>query len=185
MNFREYYAATGSGFSDKDAQTVGKRLDELGPTTAPEFVEDSRPDEAPTHELFEWDPLKAHPLYLEDRARKLMSMVRFHVVRKDGKECPVRAFHAVSHDAREGDTDRLKRYTSFEIIRKDPEKAAQVIDSAWSELQGWMVRHTIYRETLIGFEDQFGEVFSAIKEATSKQKGGRSQVSESDSSVPA
>jgi hypothetical protein len=130
--------------------------------------------------------MKAHPIYLEDRARHLMAMVKYHVIRNDGVEVPVRAFPAVSHAAQEGDTNRLKRYTHFEIVRKDPDKSAQVIDAAWAELQGWTVRHAIYRETLAGFEDRFGGVFEAIEkagEATDDPDPGFFQVAAADPPV--
>jgi len=63
-----------------DAQTAGEELDRIrqehGTLEPGTVVDESRPDEAPLHPVFEWHDPKAAELYREHQATKLIKQVR-------------------------------------------------------------------------------------------------------------
>lgn len=98
----------GPGLSAADAKLVEALLmairREKGHLTSrevhEEMIERSRPEDSPTHHLFEWDPIKGHAIYLIDRARRLVMATR--VVLMDAPKRPVRAFTTVLLDGKRG-----------------------------------------------------------------------------------
>lgn len=98
----------GPGLSTADAKLVKDLLmairHEMGHLTSREVHEEmikrSRPEDSPTHHLFEWDPIKGHAIYLIDRARHLVMTVRAVFV--DAPQKPVRAFTTVLLDGKRG-----------------------------------------------------------------------------------
>jgi hypothetical protein len=74
FSFKDYFAARGSRFTDKDAKIIGPALENLnaeGKGTAADIVDAARPDDAPLHRYFEWDDGVAAERYRETQARHM------------------------------------------------------------------------------------------------------------------
>lgn len=99
-----------------------------------DVVEASRPKTAPLHSAFEWDDAKAAEAYRVDQAAHMIRHIDVVVERADGENAPVRAFVSVKRDE-----DRS--YTSVQHALSDAELRAQVLASAWAELEAWRRRH--------------------------------------------
>jgi hypothetical protein len=75
-----YSFRSGTRVSGVDAQTAGDELarivDEHGELTAPLVVDESRPQDAPLHPVFEWDDQTAAELHRQHQARNLIRAVQ-------------------------------------------------------------------------------------------------------------
>lgn len=86
-----YFSAPGSGLSDTDAETIGRRvswLGQAGEATPERLVEDARPEQSATHRFFEWDDVAAAEQYRVGQAKHYLSNI--YVVRADART-PIRA----------------------------------------------------------------------------------------------
>ena len=79
-----------------DANTVGAVVEQLeernGQVTKEDFLEVSRPDDAPTHALFEWDDSVAAERFRLDQSRKIITSLRIVYENNDKEEVKVSAF---------------------------------------------------------------------------------------------
>ncbi len=99
-----------------DANVVGAVVEHLeeenGKVTKEDFLDVSRPEDSPTHELFEWDDNKAAEAYRLDQSRHIINALRVVYTNKEDVETKVPAF-----------------------IRTSPPKANPVYENIHSALQ--------------------------------------------------
>jgi hypothetical protein len=153
----EFVWAAGSRLTKKiaDPQVVGDSLETLqqengGRLTARVVVEAARPIEAPLHQIFEWDDLRAAELFREDQARHVLSSIRVVQPRTDPKE-EKRMLHAyVSLEETIGD-EKQRAYVPIARVFNDADLLKQAIEKAAAELRA--------------FEDRYAEFESIAKAA--------------------
>ena len=79
-----------------DANVVGAVCEQLeeqnGQVTKEEFLEVSRPEDAPTHALFEWNDSIAAEKWRLDQSRRIINGLRIVYENKDKEEVKVSAF---------------------------------------------------------------------------------------------
>lgn len=129
-----------------DAQTAGevcKALEEEGRLTAGDLVEESRPEDAPLHEEFEWDDTVAAEEYRKCQARHIINSI-IEVVSPE--IVPIRAFFNIVHQE--------PNYESVRTIISDEEKRSALLKKALSELQSFEQKYSALVELT--------EVFDAI-----------------------
>lgn len=85
------------GYSRKvDANVVGGVVEQLeaehGAATKEDFLEISRPEESPTHCLFEWDDSVAAEQYRLSQSTKIINSLRVVYLNKDKDDVKVSAF---------------------------------------------------------------------------------------------
>ena len=122
-----------------DAQAAGEEMEKLrtlynGRLETQMVVEAARDEHSPLHDHFEWDDTKAASAYRNDQAAYLIRCITVEVDNGLGLASPVRAFVSVKRDE-----DRS--YTSVQHALSDSELRAQVLASAWAELEAWRKRH--------------------------------------------
>lgn len=122
-----------------DAQAAGEEMEKLrtlyNGRLEPQMVVDAARDEqSPLHHHFEWNDKKAAAAYRNDQAGHLIRCITVEVDTGRGERAPVRAFVSVKRDE-----DRC--YTSVQHALSDSELRAQVLASAWAELEAWRRRH--------------------------------------------
>lgn len=70
-----------------DAQVTGKVMEQIeerdGCVTKEAFLEESRPQTAPTHELFEWDDTVAAEKYRLEQSRHIITDLQVKIIRHD------------------------------------------------------------------------------------------------------
>lgn len=91
----------GDGFKPKmNANIVGGVIEQIeqrdGCITKESFLNESRPIEAPTHDLFEWDDSKAAEKYRLHQATTTIGNLRIVHVTSENEEVMVKAFVNVS-----------------------------------------------------------------------------------------
>jgi hypothetical protein len=95
-------------------------------------IESSRPRSSPTHHLFEWDPAKAHSIYLRTRVRELLGAIR--IVFEDMPEQKMQALQIVVSDGVRGPMPIQKVLTSPDLTRA-------LIEQAKLEALNWSRRY--------------------------------------------
>lgn len=129
-----------------DAQTAGEvcaALEEEGRLNAETLVEESRPEEAPLHDEFEWDDSIAAEEYRKQQARVLIATV---VEIISPEVVPTRAFFNIVH--------KEANYESVRVIIQDEDKRKALLDKAIRELRSFQTKYSTLLELC--------EVFDAI-----------------------
>lgn len=129
-----------------DAQIAGEMCAELekeGRLTAKNLLEANREDDAPLHDVFNWNDSEAAELYREDQARYI---IRSIVVKKENVAEPIRQFIHV--DVNEN------KYHSVDILLSKVDTRDSVLKMALAELQA-------FRKKYQGLEE-LAKVFAAI-----------------------
>ena len=142
--------------SSLDAQTIGVELERIRTTNNGRLekemvvIEAQSPD-SPLHSAFEWDDTKAAHEYRCEQSRYIIRNIQV-TIPESHNETPIRAFVSVQRDS---DIS----FTSIVHAMSDEDLRAQVVASAWRELEAWHSRHAELVE--------FAKVFSAIDQARS------------------
>ena len=154
------------------AGAVMEQIEETqGVLTKENFLEASRAEDSPTHNLFEWDNDKAAEKYrltqsgryianmrvtIETEQREAVSTsVTFGEQKEDDRSNTVRAFMSISKDR----TDRAV-YINHEKAMSDEKLRATVLEHAAQELEIFQKKYERYVE--------LAKVFSAIDEFKEK-----------------
>lgn len=119
-------------FSKVSAQTAGEHMEELeekfGEVTPQILLEDSRPDDAVLHPLYEWDDPKAAERWRLHQSKMIMGNLIVVSVNKKALQEPVRAFFTVSSGNEQGS------YNHICTIVSNEDKKKQVLSNAMREL---------------------------------------------------
>lgn len=137
-------------FVTGDAQAAGEvcsMLERRGELTPQSLVEESRPDDAPLHSMFEWDDAQAAEMYRQQQARQIINSIEVVAI---GDSKPVKAFVSL----RVGGMER--RYESTEVALSRPDSREQVLKEALSELKAF--------ERKYGRLTELADVIAAIRE---------------------
>ena len=125
------------------AGEVCKALEEEGRLTAEDLVEESRPEDAPLHDEFEWNDSIAAEEYRKQQARVVIATI-IEVVTPE--VVPTRAFFNIVH--------KESNYESIHAIITNEDKRKALLAKALSELHAFEVKYS----TLLELE----AVFTAI-----------------------
>lgn len=135
------------GLYGTDAQTVGNELEriyaEQGTLEPSVVVEQSKPEHAPLHDLFEWDDEIAAEKWREQQARVVIANVM--MVDESTDEAFTRAFVHVSDD-----------YRPLSVVLEDRDMTEELLDSALRELRTFERK---YNDLV-----QLAPVFNAIEQ---------------------
>ena len=122
-----------------NANEAGAQFEKLESTvglSAQSVLDANRPEDAPLHDEFEWDDEKAAEEYRLSQARFLLRMI---CVKQDSSEqrAPIRAFFKVSYGS---------NYESVETILTERDKHADLIATAYAELQAFRNKYQMLSE---------------------------------------
>ncbi len=133
-------------FYSVSAQTAGEELDRIyrsrGKLEPADIVNESREEDAPLHDCFEWDDVAAAEKYRENQAREIIRAV---VIKDNGHEemNDIRAFVRVE-----------STYQPMEVVVKSEDKMQELLHSAMRELSAFRKKYSRLSE--------LQPVFSAI-----------------------
>lgn len=139
-----------AGIMPVDAQTAGEELNRIytknGALNPADIVDESRPEDAPLHDCFEWRDDVAAEKYREQQAQTI-----------------VRAIVASNEDAPKSESVRAfvhvrNTYEPISVVVNDAEKMQEVLQTALRELAAFRRKY----ETL----SELAPVFRAIDELT-------------------
>ena len=117
-----------------DSETAGAVMDNLeqqGRLTAKNLLDESRPAEAPLHNEFEWDDIKAAEEYRMQQARHIINCL---LIEDDSKQEAVRAFFTLAESA--------PQYRSIRTIMADETQSDALLQLAIQELQAFERKYT-------------------------------------------
>lgn len=129
-----------------DPQIAGETVEMLrerlgGQVTPADLLAHAKQSNSPLHAAFEWDDSAAAERYRLQQAghvlRSLVVAVRLH---PKAEEKPLRAFVSVVN------RNEVRGYTSLAAALSDQELRAQIVATAWRELQSWRERYADYSE---------------------------------------
>ena len=138
-----YSWKSGSRYS-VDANVVGsicEKLEDEGNLNAKALVEVSRPEEAPTHKLFEWRDDVAAEKYREWQGRSVLNHLEITI--PESKE-PVKSFISLSEDQNE--------YHSTTILLKSQDTREAMLRTALMELMAFERKYKCLSELAGLFE---------------------------------
>lgn len=96
---KKYKAKTGAKFNNKEAQIIGKTIEDLrdsnGYITSEKIVNEAKDKKSTIHNFFEWSNSKAAQEYRLQQARNLISHI-VEVVVISGEEIEQRSFFSVT-----------------------------------------------------------------------------------------
>lgn len=126
------------------AQTVGETLERIekrdGVVTKEAFLEESRPEDSPTHNMFEWDDTVAAEKYRLEQSRMIIADVVV-TVERESKPRKVAGYVNVTlgkHNKAE--------YNSIGVAMEDTEKRKAVLSNAFDELKTFENKYSEYQE---------------------------------------
>ena len=161
VTLKEYFAVTGSRFSQKDAEIIGPELERISQKyegiDAKAVVCEAKNGESPLHNYFEWDDKEAAEKYREDQARAILRSIKVKIVTPNNEEVKTRAFLPVTIYGEE------RKYKPIEQIMMDRQLVDQITEEAYRELVGWKNRYETYRKLYPVFNHQMSVVFDAIE----------------------
>ena len=127
-----------------DANIVGGVMEELeakeGAVTADNFLEASRPEDSPTHSIFEWDDTVAAENWRHQQSRATINSLRVTYIDRQGEEKKVSAYIK---------TSAPKTPTVYENIQtalSDETKKEIVLDRLRRELESFVIRNSHIEE---------------------------------------
>ena len=126
------------------AQVAGEVMEKIekrdGMLTKESFLEESRPADAPTHNLFEWDDTAAAEKFRLEQSRLAIADIVVTIVKADE---PVKRHAFVNVIA--GKHNKAE-YSSIEIAMEDESKRKAVLQNAFDELKAFEQKYSEYKE---------------------------------------
>lgn len=143
------------------AETVGKTLERIeerdGAITKEAFLEESRPAESPTHEMFEWDDRKAAEKYRLVQSGKIINNLVVDITVEGVSEEPTTAKAIVNVTE---DRNKKAVYQSVVTAMESTDSRTIILNHALEELNAFKAKYSNLQE-LVG-------VFEAIREVETK-----------------
>ena len=122
-----------------DANVVGGVVEQLeatnGSVTREDFLEVSRPDDAPTHDLFEWDDTVAAEKWRLRQSTSIINSLRIVYEDKSGDERKVSAFIQTSAPGERA------VYENIQAALKDTGKRDAILNRLRGELDAFIIRN--------------------------------------------
>lgn len=126
------------------AQVAGEVMEMIekrdGVLTKESFLNESRPEESPTHRLFEWDDTVAAEKFRLEQSRYCIQDIVVTVV-KNNEPKKVHAFVNVTQGK-----EKSAIYSNIEIAMSDDVKRHAVLQNALSELRTFEEKYSAYVE---------------------------------------
>lgn len=126
------------------AQVAGEVMEMIekrdGELTKEAFLEESRPENSPTHRLFDWDDTSAAEKYRLTQARICIQDIVVTIVRHDEPK----KIHAFVNTTL-GKSNKAS-YSNISIAMADEEKRKAVLNNALSELKAFEYKYSEYKE---------------------------------------
>ena len=135
----------GDGYAPSiDPNTVGFVLEQIeeenGGITADAFLDASRPENSPTHSIFEWDDAVASENWRRHQSRCTINAIKVVYIDKSDEEQKVSAFIK---------TSRPKESTVYENVQSalsDETKKEIVLERIRKELESFVIRNSHIEE---------------------------------------
>lgn len=122
-----------------DPNIVGGVLEKLeaenGKVTADDFLDFSRPEDSPTHSIFEWDDTKAAELWRHTQSRITINNLRVEYANTDGEQVKVSAFIKTSAPGTN------TAYENIQMALSNEEKKEIVLTRIQKELDSFIIRN--------------------------------------------
>lgn len=127
------------------AQVAGEVMEMIekrdGVLTKEAFLDESRPENSPTHKLFEWDDTIAAEKFRLEQSRIAIQDIVVTVITKADEPQKVHAFVNVT----KGKANKAE-YSNIQVAMSDDAKRSAVLANAFMELEQFENKYGIYSE---------------------------------------
>lgn len=138
-----------------DAQVTGKVMEQIeerdGCVTKESFLEESRPQTAPTHELFEWDDTVAAERYRLEQSRHIITDLQVKIIRQDVEKTAPAVVKVTVGNKTKGE------YINAETVMQTDELRKIALKNALYDFKQLEAKYSNYVE--------LAEIFTAIHQA--------------------
>lgn len=141
--------------AEEAAQQFGTIVEEYGALLPDVVVEQSRPEDAPLHDAFEWNDKAAADKYRYDQARYLIRSLTIVHEEDEEEHPPIRAYMSINHAA--DDEKAEVDYLPTLLVMSKPILRKRLLSTALKELESWERRY----QNLV----EFSQVYTAIAAA--------------------
>ncbi|HEY6110582.1 MAG TPA: hypothetical protein VIV56_16890 [Gemmatimonadales bacterium] len=159
---RKYSWKEGLRVPSRFANVFGETLERIqrrNGWTVKSIVDEARPDDSPTHPMYEWDDAVAGELHRHEQARRYIRHLRVELVGPQGpQEVPMAVSFGPGTD-----------YTSFETAMTNAEMRQTVLRQAMEEAKRWAERYNWLTE----LEPVFKAIMRVKTKARGRQGGAR------------
>ena len=107
-------------------------MEEKGPFTNEEFLNEARKKSCPVHKYYVWDKDAAHEIYLRRRTQEIITSVEIHITEHKTLRMMYRVHFA--------DSDEYK-YAHLDYVRAHEDLWVQVLKEALREAREWQERY--------------------------------------------
>lgn len=126
------------------AEVVGAVFEDIegryGKVTPQNFLDESRPEESPTHKLFEWDDEKAAENYRRQQAQRVILDLRIEIIKDDGESTKAPAYVNVAP------VDDVGSYYNTVRAFSVRETREIVLKRAYNELEAFRTKYRNLKE---------------------------------------
>lgn len=176
---KRYMWRDGFSYGKEKAQIVGEVIESIeerdGHVTTVSFLEESRPEESPTHDMFEWDDSVAAEKYRLRQSAKILGQITYEIITEEEQVTEIELTEAVDSGAystiptaphsawvniakksngNPGSSGAI--LVSTERAMADEKMRRQVLDNSISEIKMYVAK---YRHIV-----EFAKIFTAIDE---------------------
>lgn len=150
------------------ADVAGKEIERIekkyGKVTSELLLQDAEPEDAPLHELFEWDDAVAGKKY---RLQQATCIILNLAVEKEIEQKPkkVRAYYNVAKDEKRG------KFINVESAFSNPDTVDIILKRAYRELQAFTKKY----ENLTELAPVFNAIESIRKDILGDEEDGQSE----------
>lgn len=143
------------------AQVVGETLERIesrdGTITREAFLEESRPEDSPTHACFEWDDSVAAEKYRLNQSSAIIRDIKVTISSEDMEPVKATAFVNIMSNP----TAQEAQYQSMDVAVSNTDTRRIVLQNALDDL----IRLRIKYKDLAELSQVFAEIEKAIEEA--------------------
>lgn len=130
----------GNGVSAQVAGEVMEKIERRdGQVTKEAFLEESRPEDSPTHNLFEWDDTIAAEQYRLHQSQLAILDIVVTIEKDETKQKAPAFVNVVVRNEK-------AKYNSVDIVMADEEKRKMALKNAFAELTAFENKYGMYQE---------------------------------------
>jgi len=136
---KRYYATSGAGIKEEDAQPIGEYIDSIGVKDPKKILKHAKADKkCPLNKYLDWNNKSAGEKWRLFQVRNIINHLEIKVI-YEGSSRPVKAFYSIT----ENDD---KQYVGLTDALDNADWREQIVARGLGELRAWIVRYGVYEE---------------------------------------
>jgi len=136
---KRYYATSGAGIREEDAQPIGEYIEAIGVKDPKKILQHVKRDKTcPLNKYLDWNNKSAGEKWRLFQIRNIINHLEIKIT-YEGDTRPVKAFYSIT----ENDD---KQYVGLKDALDNVDWREQIVARGLGELRAWIVRYGVYEE---------------------------------------